>query len=206
MRTYLDTSIMKRAQEKGLFRYVLHNLTDWTVRPTRRVDDRPYGWWAGTILSVEPLTHALRDLIALYGSIPIYFMSPTGTVLNQEILENLTEENLVSWWCILICWHYEGIDARIFELFPITQLSLWEYVLSSGELASLVLIDGMVRLIPWVIHDASHKEDSYSLAFDRKKEYPQFSRPEIFEWLKVPEVLISWDHRKIEKWKNENLS
>jgi tRNA (guanine37-N1)-methyltransferase len=206
MQTYLDTSIMKRAQEKGLFRYMLHNLTDWTVRPTRRVDDRPYGWWAGTILSIEPLTHALRDLRELYGTLPIYFMSPTGTVLNQEILENLTEVNLASWWCILICGHYEGIDARIFELFPITQLSLWEYVLSSGELASLVLIDGIVRLIPWVIHDASHKEDSYSLAFDRKKEYPQFSRPEIFEWLKVPEVLISWDHKKIEKWKKEHLS
>jgi tRNA (guanine37-N1)-methyltransferase len=170
------------------------------------VDDRPYGWWAGTILSIEPLTHALRDLRELYGTLPIYFMSPTGTVLNQEILENLTEVNLASWWCILICGHYEGIDARIFELFPITQLSLWEYVLSSGELASLVLIDGIVRLIPWVIHDASHKEDSYSLAFDRKKEYPQFSRPEIFEWLKVPEVLISWDHKKIEKWKKEHLS
>ena len=206
MRTYLDSSIMKRAQEKGLFRYVLHNLTDWTVRNTRRVDDRPYWWWAWTILTIEPVTNALRDIQSQYGnSLPIYFLTPNGTTLSQEKLEWASKLNLGAWWCIIICGHYEGIDERIFDLFDIEKISLWNYVISSGELASLVFIDGIVRLIPGVINEKSHKEDSFSIAFDRKREYPQYSRPEIFEWKSVPETLLSWDHKKIEIWKRDNL-
>jgi tRNA (guanine37-N1)-methyltransferase len=170
------------------------------------VDDRPYGWWAGTIITIEPLTYALRDLLDLHGNLPIYLMAPSGEMLTQEYLETSVEKNSQAWWCIIICCHYEWVDERIFDLFPIKKISLWEYVISSGELASLVFIDGMVRLIPWVINTESREEDSFSIQYWRKKEYPQFSRPEVFEWVKVPEVLLSGDRKKIEHWKQSNLS
>lgn len=144
MRTYLDTSIMKRAQEKGLFRYTLHNLTDWSVRNTRRVDDRPYGGGAGTILTVEPLRNAINTILDQYGTMPIIFFSPQGETLTQTLAETWSTHTS----CLLICGHYEGVDARIFELFPITEISIGRYVLSSGELAALVWIDSVVRLIP----------------------------------------------------------
>lgn len=206
MRTYLDSSIMQRAQEKGLFRYFLHNLTDWTVRNTRRVDDRPYGWWSGTIITIEPLTRALRDILHDHGDMQILLMAPNGEVLQQELCENFATEIDAATnkqYCI-ICGHYEGIDERIFELFPIQKISIGEYVLSSGELSALVLIDSIVRLIPWVLSQESLEEESFSPGLERKKEYPQYSRPEVFENIRVPEVLLSWDKKRIQQWKIDN--
>lgn len=202
VKPYLNSSIMQRAQEKGLFRYFVYNLTDWTVRNTRRVDDRPYGGWAGTIITIQPLTRALREIFDVHGTMPILLMSPGGTLLDAEHAEKLaiSSEN----YCI-ICGHYEWIDARIYELFNITELSIGEYVLSSGELAALVVIDTIVRLIPWVISEESLREESFSRELWRKKEYPQYSRPEVFEWIHVPNILLSWDKKKILEWKNNHL-
>lgn len=202
IRPYLESSIMKRAHDKGLFRYTLHNLTDWTVRNTRRVDDRPYGWLPGTILTVEPLSKALRDLENEYWSMRILLPTPRGEILNQSTLEAIPKDEK-SQYCI-ISPHYEWVDERIFSLFPIETFSLGEFIISSGELASLVWIDSVVRLIPWVLSAESLKEESYSLGLDGKKEYPQYSRPEIYEWLCVPKVLLSGDPKEIEKWKKEN--
>jgi tRNA (guanine37-N1)-methyltransferase len=202
VKPYLNSSIMQRAQEKGLFRYIVHNITDWTVRNTRRVDDRPYGGWAGTIITIEPLVLALREIITKYWDMPILLMSPGGTLLTAEISEKLSidSEN----YCI-ICGHYEWIDARIYELFDIREISIGEYVLSSGELAALVLIDSIVRFVPWVLTPDSLEEESFSEWLDRKKEYPQYSRPEVFEWIRVPAVLLSGDQKKISIWKQQNL-
>lgn len=202
VKPYLNSSIMQRAQEKGLFRYMVHNLTDWTVRNTRRVDDRPYGGWAGTIITIEPLTRAIRDIFDEYGEMPILLMSPGGWLLTAEKSEKLaiSSEN----YCI-ICGHYEWIDARIYELFDIEELSIGEYVLSSWELAALVVIDSIVRLIPGVLSEESLEDESFSVKIWRKKEYPQYSRPEEFEGIRVPEVLLSWDHKKISEWKKGNL-
>jgi tRNA (guanine37-N1)-methyltransferase len=144
VRPYLDTSIMQRAQEKGLFRYFIYNLTDWTVRSTRRVDDRLYGGGPGTVITIEPLTRAIRDIRETHGDLPIIVTSPRGETLIQEMVETLA----LAPGYIIICGHYEGIDERIFELFDVSHISIGEYVLSSGELASMVLIDAMVRLIP----------------------------------------------------------
>lgn len=202
LESYLESSIMKRAQEKGLFRYSLHNLTDWTVRNTRRVDDRPYGGLPGTIVTIEPLVKALRDLKEKYGTMKYILPSPRGDRLTQKRLEAYTKES-DSQYCI-ICPHYEGIDERIFSLFDIEIFSLGEYILSSGELASLVWIDGVVRLIPWVLSDDSLFEESFSKGLDWKKEYPQYSRPEVFEWLSVPKVLLSGDPKAIGEWKKKN--
>lgn len=201
IKPYLETSIMKRAQDKGLFRYFVYNLTDWTVRNTRRVDDNPYGGGAGTILTIEPLAHALRDLREEHGTMEIIYFSPRGELHNQRLAEEY------SWkagnYCI-ICGHYEGIDERIFSLFNIRQISIGEYILSSWELASLIWIDSVVRHIPGVISDASLREESFSEALGGKKEYAQYSRPEIFEWISVPEILLSGDQKKIKAYNHSH--
>lgn len=202
VRPYLDTSIMQRAQDKGLFRYVLHNLADYSVKNTRRVDDRPYGWGAGTLITIEPLTLCLRSIEHEYGITTILLTSPRWATLSQWISHNLSES--VNNYTI-ICWHYEWVDARIFDLFNIREISIGDYVLSSGELAALVIIDSIVRLLPWVISDESLREESFSEELYWKKEYHQYSRPEVFEWVSVPAVLISWDLKKIKDWKLNNL-
>ena len=198
---YLDSSMMKRAQEKGLFQYFTHNLTDWTIRNTRRVDDHPYGGWAGTILTIEPLTQAIRELKELYGDLDIIYFSPRWKLLEQKHCETWAIKNTN---ILIICGHYEGIDERIFELFDIKEVSIGEYILSSGELASLVWIDSVVRLIPWVLSPESLREESFCENLDRKKEYPQYSRPEVFEKKSVPSVLLSGDKKKIYEWNHQN--
>ena len=203
VRPYLDTSIMQRAQDKGLFRYMLHNLADYSVRNTRRVDDRPYGGGAGTLITVEPLAICLRDILSQYGKMPILLTSPRWVTLSQSLSQELSEQ---SGKYIIICGHYEGVDARIFDLFDIREISIGNYVLSSGELASLVIIDSIVRLIPWALSAESLLEESFSEQLDGKKEYPQYSRPEIFEGLAVPSILLSGNLRKIQEWKIKNLS
>ncbi len=202
MKWYLESSIMKRAQEKGLFQYIIHNLTDWTVRNTRRVDDRPYGWWAGTILTVEPLTLAIRELIKEYGAMRILYMSPRGDTLDQWKAMQYAQWD--EQYCI-ICGHYEGIDERIFDLFSIEEISIGKYIISSGELASLIWIDSVVRLLPWVLSEESLKEESFSLTLEGKKEYPQYSRPENFEGKSVPPVLLLGDQKKIQSWKMRHI-
>jgi len=203
IKPYLDTSIMQRAQSKGLFRYYIHNLANFSVRNTRRVDDRPYGGWAGTLITIEPLVNCIRELMENFWEMPIILTSPKWKKLNQKLSYKLSEKSKKY---IIICWHYEGVDARIFDIFPIQEISIWDYVLSSWEIAALVIIDSIVRLIPWVISEESLKDESFSLDLNWKKEYPQYSRPEVFEWLQVPKILLSGDLKKIQDWKNKNLS
>ena len=202
IRPYLEMSIMKRAQDKGLFQYFVHNLTDWTVKHTRRVDDRPYGWWAGTILTIEPLANAIRELMGEYGAMQIIYFSPRWILHTQQSAEIYAQSTDIEY--MIICWHYEGIDARIFELFDIREISIGDYVLTSWELASLIWIDSVVRLIPGVISESSLREESFSRALSGKREYPQYSRPDQFEWLAVPAVLLSWDQKKIEAWNHDH--
>jgi tRNA (guanine37-N1)-methyltransferase len=201
VRPYLDTSIMQRAQDKGLFAYILHNLADYSVRNTRRVDDRPYGWGAGTLITIEPIATCLRAIEKQYGKMPILLTSPRWVTLSQHLSWELAErgENY-----IIICGHYEWVDARIHDLFDIREISIGNYVLSSGELASLVIIDSMVRLIPGVLTPESLSEESFAIWLSGKKEYPQYSRPEAYEDIRVPSVLLSGDLRKIQEWNMEH--
>ncbi|PID84576.1 tRNA (guanosine(37)-N1)-methyltransferase TrmD [Candidatus Gracilibacteria bacterium] len=204
LESYLESSILKKAQTSGLFEYHLHNLAHWSVKNTRRVDDRPYGGGSGTIIGVEPLYNAIISLEQKYGDFDeIIYMSPTGKTINQEILEE--EISKLPQKILIICGHYEGIDARIFELFTITELSIGDYILSSGELASLVLIDGLVRLIPGVLSQESLEEETFSQDIHRQGEYPQYTRPEVFHDISVPEVLVSGNHKKIKKWRQDNI-
>ena len=130
------------------------------------------------MITIEPIVHALRDIIAEHGEMPILLMSPAGETLDAAMSESLATRS--ESYCI-ICGHYEGIDARIFDFFDIQELSIGDYVLSSGELAALVVIDSIVRLIPGVLSTESLREESFSTGLGRKKEYPQYSRPEVYE-------------------------
>lgn len=204
LKPYLSTSIMGRAQEGGFVNFHIYNLADYSVKNTRRSDDRPYGGFPGTILAPEPLYNLITEIEAKEGK-QIYkvFLTPRGKMLRQDILENFSTREDKD--LIIICGHYEGIDQRIIDLFNIEEISIGEYVLSSGELSSLVFIDGVVRLIPGVISSESLVEESYSKALGGKKEYPHYTRPEVFQGLSVPEELVSGNHKRIEEWKKKHI-
>ncbi|MDP2104113.1 MAG: tRNA (guanosine(37)-N1)-methyltransferase TrmD [Candidatus Gracilibacteria bacterium] len=204
LRPYLSTSIMGRARDGGFVEFHLYNLADYSVRNTRRSDDRPYGGFPGTILAPEPLYNVITQIETQIGrKLRKVYLTPRGKLLHQETLEGFAES---SDDLIIICGHYEGIDQRIIDLFEIEEISIGEYVLSSGELSSLVFIDGVTRLIPGVISTESLAEESYSPGLDRHKEYPQYTRPEVFQGLSVPQELISGHHKRIAEWKKKQLS
>jgi tRNA (guanine37-N1)-methyltransferase len=133
------------------------------------------------------------------------FLSPSGDLMNQEKMEGYVEK----FWeeIIIICGHYEWIDQRIIDSYVDYKIAIWEYVLSSGELASMVFIDAFVRLIPGVLwNQLSFEEESFSQNLNRQKEYPVYTKPRVFRDMEVPEVLLSWNHAEIEKWKKNNLT
>ncbi|MDD5377482.1 MAG: tRNA (guanosine(37)-N1)-methyltransferase TrmD [Candidatus Gracilibacteria bacterium] len=204
LRPYLNTSIMGRAQEGGFVNFHIYNLADYSVKNTRRSDDRPYGGFPGTILAPEPLYNLITEIESKEGKqIHKVFLTPRGKLLTQEKLEDFSVQEDRD--LIIICGHYEGIDQRIIDLFRVEEISIGEYVLSSGELSSLVFIDGIVRLIPGVISPESLEEESYSKALEGKKEYPHYTRPEVFQGLRVPEELTSGNHKRIEEWKKKQI-
>ncbi|MDD2916818.1 MAG: tRNA (guanosine(37)-N1)-methyltransferase TrmD [Candidatus Gracilibacteria bacterium] len=204
LKPYLSTSIMGRAQEGGFVNFHIYNLADYSVKNTRRSDDRPYGGFPGTILAPEPLYNLITEIESKEGKqIHKVFLTPRGKMLTQDLLEGFSIREGQD--LIIICGHYEGIDQRIIDLFTIEEISIGAYVLSSGELSSLVFIDGMVRLLPGVISPESLLEESYSKALGGKKEYPHYTRPEVFQGLRVPEELVSGNHKRIEEWKKKNI-
>lgn len=203
--SYFWSSIMKKAIEKKYFSINLYKLNDFSEKTTKRVDDKAYGMhWQ--VIAAEVLAKAIEYIFEkVWKKIPVIYMSPSWDLLTQEkvefFYENFDED------CLIICWHYEGIDERIIDLFVDYKVSIWEYVLSSWELSASVFIDSFVRNIPWVLwNELSLEEESFSKKFDRKKEHPVYTRPKIFRWLSVPEVLFSGNHLEIEKWKKNNLS
>lgn len=202
--SYFWSSIMKKAIEKKLFSLNFYKLNDFSKKNTKRVDDKAY-WMHWQVIEPEVLSETIEFIFKkLWKKIPVIYFSPRWKILKQENIEylygNLWED------CIIICWHYEWIDQRIVDLYVDFEICIWEYVLSSWELASMVFIDSFVRNIPWVLwNNLSLEEDSFSKKFWRKKEYPVYTRPKIFKWLKVPDILFSWNHKEIENWKKNNL-
>ncbi|EKE25994.1 MAG: tRNA (guanine-N(1)-)-methyltransferase [uncultured bacterium (gcode 4)] len=198
-KSYINSSILKNAQKKWIFEPIFYDLGDFSIKKTRRVDDRPYGWFPWAILSIEPLYKAIKSIEEKHPGIRKIYLSPKWKTLKQHKLEKLAKNKKD---IILICGHYEWIDSRILEMFEIEEISIWDYILTSWELAAMVLIDWIVRLLPWVINEKSLEEESFSKKLWRKKEYPWYTRPEEFMWFKVPKELLSWDPKIIEKWKN----
>jgi len=197
----LDSSILKRAQEKDKFTYNLVNFRDYATNKHEKVDDYPYGGGAGIVLQAQPIFDAVASVVEKEQTKPrIILMCPQGKPFNQAIAEELaTEEHL-----IFICGHYEGYDERIREHLVTDELSIGDYVLTGGELGAMVVVDSVVRLLPDVLgNQASAPADSFSTGL---LEHPHYTRPADFRGMQVPDVLLSGNHAHINAWrKRESL-
>ncbi len=194
VRPYFESSIMKRAVERGIVRYQIVNIRDFAVDKHKSCDDAPYGGGAGMVMKPEPLAGAL-DFVGAGGKRTIY-PTPSGRLFSQEYAEELAGEAEL----VFICGHYEGIDQRIVDLYVDDEITIGDYVLSSGEVAALTIIDAAYRLLEGVISDASLNEESFVNGI---LEYPHYTRPEVFRDMRVPEVLLSGHHEKIRVWRKE---
>ena len=195
----LNTSIWKKALEKEAVEINRINFRDYSTNKHKTVDDYPYGGGNGMVLKPEPIFSAV-EAIPNYQNARIIMLTPQGKPYNQKIAEELKQEQHL----ILLCGHYEGFDERIREHLVTDEISIGDFVLTGGEIASMVIVDSVVRLLPGVLgNDESAETDSFSNGL---LEYPQYTRPPEFRGWKVPEVLLSGHHQKIEEWrKNESL-
>lgn len=194
----LNTSIIGRAVEKGHITIGATNIRDFSNNRHNHVDDYPYGGGAGMVMQPEPVLHAYHHATKeLTGTKRVIYLTPQGRVFNQSMAEEFaTEENL-----IFLCGHYEGIDERVLDLIVTDYVSIGDYVLTGGELPAMVMIDAISRKVPGVLNN----EDSSEIEtfYDNLLEYPQYTRPEVFEGVKVPDVLLSGHHANIERWRRE---
>jgi len=197
MESPFQTSILKRAMEKGLAEVYFHQLRDWSVGKHRQVDDEPYGGGAGMVMMVEPLDKCISELKSQRQYDEIIYLTPEGFTLNQKIANTLSiKDNLM-----FICGHYKGIDQRVRDLHITMEISIGDYVLTGGELAACVLADSIIRLLPGVLNDEqSALTDSFQ---DNLLSPPIYTRPEEYKGLRVPEVLLSGNFAKIEDWRYE---
>lgn len=193
----LSHSIMKRAQDKGLLSVAVHPLRKWAINEYGTIDDYQYGGGAGMVMMCEPLVKAIEELSQQRKFDEIIYLTPDGKTLNQQTANQLSlASNL-----LLICGHYKGIDERVREHFVTREISIGDYVLSGGELPAAVLVDTIGRLIPGVLNDeTSALTDSFQ---DQLLAPPVYTRPVEFRGWKVPDILLSGDHRKIEDWRQE---
>lgn len=194
----LHTSIIGRAAEKGLLSIEAIDIREYSTDKHRHVDDYPYGGGAGMVMQPMPICEAYDDLCEKIGKKPrVIYMTPQGRVFNQRIAEDLAkEEDLV-----FLCGHYEGIDERALELVATDYLSIGDYVLTGGELPAMVMIDCISRLIPGVLNNNTSAE--FESFHDNLLEYPQYTRPEEYRGLKVPDILLSGHHKNIDAWRRE---
>jgi tRNA (guanine37-N1)-methyltransferase len=203
---YLDTSIIKRARERGLIQVNIHNIREYTHDKHHTTDDMPYGGGGGMVMKPEPVFEAIESVLGqetlptspeAEANVPVILLTPQGRVFNQSIAKELSQHKKIA----LLCGRYEGIDERIRENIITDEISIGDYVLTGGELPALVLIDAVSRLLPEVLGDPTGAEDdSHAMGL---LEYPHYTRPPEFRGWKVPEVLLSGDHGKIDKWRRQ---
>ncbi len=192
--TYLKCGVLGKAIEKGLIKVNIINIRDFAWDKHKTTDDRPYGGGYGMVMKPEPIYRAIKSIKREEKSLVI-FLSPQGIKFNQDMAWGLSHYNQL----IFICGRYEGIDERIKILCADIEISIGDYILSGGELAALVIIDTVSRLIPGVLGgEKSNVEESFS---DGLLEYPQYTRPKTFQGIEVPEILLSGDHERIRKWR-----
>ena len=188
----LGESILKRAQEKKKAQIFIYNLRDWTHDVRRTVDDKPYGGGPGMIIKPEPVFEACDDLCK--ETTHVILLTPQGKKYNQQLAGKTARHDHV----LLICGHYEGFDERIRTLAD-EEISIGDYVLTCGEIPAMVIIDTVVRLIPGVLgEECSLDDESFN---DDLLEYPQYTRPQNYKKMRVPEILLSGNHERIEKWR-----
>lgn len=188
-------SIIRRAIENGLISVESINIRDFAINKHGQVDDYPYGGGQGMVMMVEPVYKAIESVKTENSH--VVFLSPQGKVLNQKIIKDLSKKEHI----VLLCGHYEGIDERIIENYIDEEISIGDYVLTGGEIPAMVLIDSVSRMIYGVLASSEAYEDESHM--DGLLEYPQYTRPQEFMGLKVPDVLLSGNHQEIEKYRRE---
>ena len=194
---FVHTSILKRAQDKGLAEIYVHNLRDYTTDKWRRVDDYPFGGAAGMVMQIEPVDNAIKALKQERSYDEVIYTSPDGEILTQPLANTLSLAQNI----IILCGHYKGIDHRIREHLITREISIGDFVLTGGELPAAVITDAVVRLIPGVLGDEqSALSDSFQ---DNLLAPPIYTRPADYQGWKVPEVLLSGNPAKIEAWEME---
>src|ERR1043165_161011 len=200
---YLESSILKRARRRGLIEVRVHNIRDYTHDRHHTTDDTPYGGGGGMVMKPEPIFESIESVLGLASpptpgkSVPVILLTPQGRVFTQRAAEELSSCEHIA----LLCGRYEGIDERIREHLVTDEISIGDYVLTGGEIPALMIIDAVSRLIPGVLGGPTGAEDdSHSMGL---LEYPHYTRPPEFRGWQVPEVLLSGDHGKIEKWRRE---
>jgi len=213
----LTESILKRAVDDGKLTINVHDIRAFAKDKHRTVDDKPYGGGAGMLMKVDVIVDAIEGVISL-GQAEVesgkwkvnnkkitphrIYLSATGERLTQATVEKTAQHE----WLILLCGHYEGIDQRVIDSWIDEEISIGDYVLTGGEIPAMVLVDAVARKIPGVLgKEASGDFDSFSSAFGGKREYPHYTRPEEFRGMRVPDVLLSGHHEKIEEWRAGKL-
>jgi tRNA (guanine37-N1)-methyltransferase len=193
----LSESIIKRAVEAGLVSIALHNIRDYAPGKHRVTDDTPYGGGGGMIMKPEPIFQAVEAVLGPQPSVPVILLSPQGRLLTQPIARELSKHPRMA----LICGRYEGVDERVRQYLATDELSIGDYVLSGGEIAAMVVVDAVTRLLPGVLGEPGATfEDSHAMGL---LEYPQYTRPPEFRGYTVPEVLLSGNHAEIVRWRRE---
>jgi tRNA (guanine37-N1)-methyltransferase len=198
---YLTQSLLAKAIDKKLVEICVHDLRDWSVDAKHhKVDDRPYGGGPGMLICVEPVIRCVEAVVALdHRPAQVILLTPQGERLEQRGVERLAQIERL----IVLCGRYEGFDQRVIDILKPKELSIGDYVLNGGEVAAMVLVDSTIRMIPGVLGDEfSSWDDSFSRG-NRLLEFPQYTRPPEFRGHRVPDVLVSGDHKKIAQWRQE---
>lgn len=192
----LNTSIIGRAMDNGLIDIEAINIRDYTIDKHKKVDDYPYGGGAGMVMQAQPVYDAYQSIVKQVGhNIPCVYLTPQGRIFNQSIAKEFAILDEV----VLLCGHYEGIDERVLEEIVTDYISIGDFVLTGGELPAMMMVDAISRLVPGVLHnDDSTVQESFS---NNLLEYPQYTRPEEWNGKKVPSILLSGNHAKVEKWR-----
>jgi tRNA (guanine37-N1)-methyltransferase len=200
---YLESSILQKARQRGLIDVRVHNIRDYTHDRHHTTDDTPYGGGGGMVMKPEPVFEAIETVLGVEAGqaqpppFPVILLTPQGRVFTQRIAEELAAHERIA----LLCGRYEGVDERIREHLVTDEISIGDYVLTGGELPALMIVDAVSRLIPGVLGDPTGAEDdSHSMGL---LEYPHYTRPPEFRGWQVPEILLSGDHARIEKWRRE---
>ncbi|MBO4696841.1 MAG: tRNA (guanosine(37)-N1)-methyltransferase TrmD [Lachnospiraceae bacterium] len=196
----LHTSILGRAMDAGIISLEAVNIRDYTLDKHRHVDDYPYGGGAGMVMAAEPIARCYEDILAKRGEAKkprVVYLTPWGRVFNQNMAKELAQEEDL----VFLCGHYEGVDERILDEIVTDYVSIGDYVLSGGELPAMVMIDAISRMVPGVL---TNEESGTTESFENSLlEYPQYTRPEVWNGASVPEVLLSGNHAKIAEWRTE---
>lgn len=200
---FCTTSILGRAVDNNLVSIIIHNIRNFAANKHKQADDYPYGGGAGMVMMPQPLSDCIKYVLSGHlereerGVPKVIYLSPQGKVLTQELAQQLSKESAL----VLLCGHYEGIDQRVIDKYVDMEVSIGDYVLTGGEIPAMVLIDCVTRLIPGVLGSSkSIIDESHS---DGLLEYPQYTRPAVYDGDEVPQVLLSGNHKKIEEWRRQ---